>query len=321
MISTIVPVLEIGGSHVTSARVRIEGERGRVLSQHRASITPSASADELVSCFVGAAEKLEIDVPSAWAVAIPGPFDYEKGVGRFRDVAKFESLDGFDLAGALRNRLGPIAANITFTNDAAAFALGECIYGAGLPYKRVIGLTLGTGVGSAFISDRVVVTTGEGVPAGGWIYSLPYRKGIIDDVVSTRGIKRAFHQATGKDKSVLEIAIAANDGDANATLVFAEAARALADVLKPIVERFAADAVIVGGSIAKSWTLTGGLLSSFIAPLGVVVVPSRLGDAAALIGAATKADLYSPTRSLKLAADDVSKAPASSVAGVTAIIR
>lgn len=128
----------------------------------------------------------------------------------------------------------------------------------------MIGLTRGTGIGSAFISDRIVVTDGEGVPPGGWIYLLPYGAGIVDDAVSTRGITKAFRRVTGQEKDVREIAIAAQDGDADATLVLAGAPRALADVLLPITDRFAADAVIVGGSFAKSWPLTGGLLSSFM---------------------------------------------------------
>lgn len=287
MRSAVIPVLEIGGSHATAARVHIEGTDGHVRFQHRESLTPSASAEELVRRFAQAAERLEICDPSAWAVAIPGPFDYEHGIGHFKGVAKFESLDGLDLSKSLRNRLGSTVDTITFTNDATAFLLGECEYGAGQPYKRVIGLTLGTGTGSAFVSDRIVVTDGDGVPAEGRIYSLPYGNRTLDEVASTRGIKSAFRRATGQDKNVLEIANAAKDGDTSAGLVFAEVARALADTLLPIVDQFAADAVIVGGSIAKSWSVTGGLLSNFMQHSGVDVIPSELGEAAALLGAAT----------------------------------
>ena len=98
------------------------------------------------------------------AAAVPGPFDYDAGIGRYRDVGKYEALNGVDVRAGLTERLPSPPARITFLNDAQAFGLGEWLTGAGRPYTRVLAITLGTGVGSAFVDDGTVVTTGDRVP-------------------------------------------------------------------------------------------------------------------------------------------------------------
>ena len=77
---------------------------------------------------------------------------------------------------------------IFFRNDAEAAILGEARYGAGTRYQRLIGVTLGTGMGSAFVVDGVKVTQGPGVTRDGWLYHVPYHARPADDVFSTRGL-------------------------------------------------------------------------------------------------------------------------------------
>ena len=47
---------------------------------------------------------------------------------------------------------------------------------------RSVGLTLGTGVGSAFAVDGKIVGKGRGVPPGGEIWDLPYRESIVEEI-------------------------------------------------------------------------------------------------------------------------------------------
>ena len=58
-----------------------------------------------------------------------------------------------------------------YRNDAEAAIVGEALSGAGIAYSRLIGLTLGTGLGSAFIVEREVITEGDNVPPHGLLYS------------------------------------------------------------------------------------------------------------------------------------------------------
>ncbi len=50
---------------------------------------------------------------------------------------------------------------ITFRDDGESAIAGEA-YGAGKPYERLLGITLGTGIGSAFIINGGTSVCGKG---------------------------------------------------------------------------------------------------------------------------------------------------------------
>lgn len=102
-----------------------------------------------------------------WGVAVPGPFDYAKGVALFAGVGKFEALYGVDVRAALLGGLWQRPGDVVFLNDAHAFLAGEWTGGAAHGHRRAVGITLGTGVGSAFLADGLIREDGSGVPPGG----------------------------------------------------------------------------------------------------------------------------------------------------------
>ena len=96
---------------------------------------------------------------------------------------------------------------IRFMNDASSFAVGEAWAGSATKEKRSLSITLGTGFGSAFISERIPIVDGPLVPKIGCVYHLPYRDGIADDYFSTRGLLGRYKKITGKElKGVKELA-------------------------------------------------------------------------------------------------------------------
>jgi glucokinase len=90
------------------------------------------------------------------AFGFPGPFDYEAGICLIEGVEKYGALYGVNIRDAIRTRLDLGDLPILFRNDAEAAVVGETRYGAGRNYPRVIGVTLGTGCGSAFLVDGVL---------------------------------------------------------------------------------------------------------------------------------------------------------------------
>ena len=74
-------------------------------------------------------------------------------------------------------------------------------HGPEVPSKAVnsLSITLGTGFGSAFISNRIPIVDGPLVPRLGCVYHLPYRDGIADDYFSTRGLLGRYKKLTGKE--------------------------------------------------------------------------------------------------------------------------
>lgn len=274
-----VPVLEIGGTHVTAALV--DPLEGTVGASHRLDLQASGEASSIVKTLLQAAALLAAPPGAMWGVAIPGPFDYAKGIGRFHGVAKFESLNGFDLGSALLSGLPGSPAGVRFLNDADAFGLGEYAAGTMAGHSRVIALTLGTGIGSAFLSSGQIVDSGPLVPPDGSVHLLSIDGGPLEDTVSRRAILAAYGAPPSVD--VVDVAAAARAGSSAASAVLYSAFHALGVALQPWVESFSATLVVVGGSMAGSWDLVSPPLTAGLG--GPQVVRARHEDSAGLLGA------------------------------------
>jgi glucokinase len=287
--SPVVPGLEIGGTHVTVALIEMEPLRVVAGSRNREPLVAAAGAEAILESIVRCARTLDDAVPAGttWGVAIPGPFDYASGIGRFSGVAKFEALNGVDVGRALLERL-PRAAQVTFLNDADASLLGEWAAGAAAGHDRAAGITLGTGIGSAFLADGQLVETGPDVPPEGRADLLTIDGRPLEETVSRRAILARYAElapASAAGLDVHDVAARARAGDTVARGVFDAALSALGSTLAPWLDRFGATVLVVGGSMSGSWDLVEPPLR---AGLGgrIELVPAANSDDAALIGAA-----------------------------------
>ncbi len=245
----LVPVLEVGGTHVSAATV--DPETWQVQQSTRFSLDADASADALLDRFGRAGNALRAAANVTWGVAMPDPFDYERGIGQFEGVGKFTALRGVDVRDGLRRRLH---GEFAFLNDADAFLLGEWVAGAARGTHRCAGITLGTGVGSSWLVDGKVVDPGS--PPGGRIHRMTVGGVPLEDVVSRRAIRRAYSAAGGDaEADVREIADAARAGSQNARRVLDAAMTALGRVVGRCCAGFRAEVLVVGGSMAASWDL------------------------------------------------------------------
>lgn len=289
-------VLEVGGTHATAAIV--EHSNWSVLPESvlRLPLQAAGTAEELVEVMVRAVSALDHVGPAGLTVAIPGPFDYHRGVGQYRDVGKFDSLADFDLRSALAGRLGLPAGSIAFLNDADAFGIGEYALGAASGYRRAVCITLGTGVGSVFLDNGMPVTTGPAVPPMGTAHRLNYRGRPLEETVSRRAIRAAYAAVVSPNSKdggadVEEIASLAHGGDKAAAQVLDTAFSSLGEALGEYIHAFGAGVLVVGGSMARSWDLVApplrkGLVSA-VPGLGELPVrPARHPELAALSGAA-----------------------------------
>lgn len=290
------PAMEIGGSHVTAALVDLA--TGLVVpgSSHRRSLHPSGSATELLGTIVACGRDLPAAAGQRWGVALPGPFDYDNGVGLFVGVGKFEALYGADVRGPLMAGLPGPPGSVTFLNDADAFGWGEWVYGAAAGFERCVAVTLGTGIGSAFLAGGTVHQSGPGVPPEGRVDLLLIDGQPLEDVVSTRAIERAYRARNGASaQGTAEIAARARAGDRDAAEVLSAAFRELGGALRPWLKDFGAEALIVGGSMTGSWDLIGPALLEGLgtdgpgSPRGLVVSVASELEHAALLGAAAYA--------------------------------
>ncbi len=244
--------------------------------------------------------------------AFPGPFEYQAGISRM--THKLHSLFGVDLKATLAGRFGWSPSRLVFGNDADCFLRGELAAGAAKGFGRAVGLTLGTGIGSAFAVDGQVVKSGPGVPPDGEIWNLPFREGILEDYVSTRFLRQEFERFTGVAAEVAAIAAVAispvpcpedapvgqaglppaqeeADPHCRARQSFAQFGRNLGLALNEALHYgghwFAPEVVVMGGGIARAWQLflpeTRKALS--VQGSAPVLAISTLMDQAALVGA------------------------------------
>ncbi|HWG23270.1 ROK family protein [Actinospica sp.] len=289
--TTVIPAMDIGGTHVTAAYVDL-GTRA-VLPGHsfREPLDSRAGAEEIVAALVACASRLDARDAGGWAIALPGPFDYEQGVGRYANVGKFDALNGYDLRAALSRQLpGADADRMSFHNDAHAFLLGEWWAGSARGHRTAVGLTLGTGVGSCFLRDGQVQLSGPGVPPEGRVDLLRHEGKPLEETISRHAIRRAYARAvaTPTAPDVREIAQRAGRGDLAAVGVFTQTFLTLGHLLGPCLAEFEASVLVVGGSIAASWDLIAEPLRGGLADAAprIVLAPAIHPNTAPLLGAA-----------------------------------
>jgi len=281
-----IPAIEIGGSHVSAAVVHPSGALGPI---SRAKLDGSADAATLLDAILTVAARIK--APHArWGVAIPGPFDYETGMGRFHDVGKFEQLNGIDVGAALRAGLQPPPTGVHFVNDAIAFALGEWASGPAQGGRRLAALTLGTGIGSAFLDGGRPVTTGPWVPPQGRVDLLTAQGRPLEDLVSTRAILAAYRDQHGPAVlGVAGIARRAEAGDPLAGRVLVDAYRTLGAALAPYIHAFQTEILVIGGGISAAWPLIEPPLRAGLGTQNLPIVRAPDTETSALRGAAVAA--------------------------------
>jgi glucokinase len=278
----LVGALEIGGTHVSAACVDIAARAVLAGTMRRIEFEPSAPRDTLLAAIHGAARAAARGDIRGWGVAVPGPFDYDRGICTIEGVAKLDALRGVDLRVELAGALRVDTLAFWFLNDADAFLLGEWWAGAARGNSAAMGVTLGTGLGSAFLRADRLLSAGAGVPPDARLDLVPYRDAPVEDTISSRGLIAAYRRAGGENVDVAEIAARARRDEPSARAVFRAFGTALGEFLTPHVAAFAPTALVFGGGIARSWPLFSDDFSAACPPsrtLAFCGVATQLSEA------------------------------------------
>jgi glucokinase len=289
-------VYDVGGSHISAAVFDRDGctVQGVVTEGHPSEQSIDSFLNVLHSLGTRAAQG-QADIQGV-SIAMPGPFDYERGVSWMQH--KLPYLYGFDLRKALAERFGVPEFRVRFLNDAAAYLLGEIAAGSARGVDRVVGITLGTGIGSAFAVGGHVIREGTGVPSGGEIWNFPYQGGILEDQISTRAIRQSYQLRTGEDREVAAIATSAAQ-DAIAAEVFSDFGRTLGTAFRAVLAAFGPQVIVLGGGISRSAQLFLQAAQAELDSPHIELRVSLLGEIAPLVGAGAAwcdtEDCVSPT--------------------------
>ncbi|MBI3874974.1 MAG: ROK family protein, partial [Verrucomicrobia bacterium] len=137
-------------------------------------------------------------------------------------------------------------------NDAHAALVGEAWIGAARGFKHAILLTLGTGVGGAFMTERVLVR-GRCGRAGHFGHATVDFNGPPDITQMPGSLEVAIGNCTlaqrsgGRFTSTKDLVAAHLNGDAEATNVWLRSVRALACAIGSFINIVDPEAVIIGG--------------------------------------------------------------------------
>ena len=249
--------IDIGGSHATASIIDTSVNGVQPLLLRRKDINSYGSANEIIESIGAIIKEIaeEDKEIAAVGLAFPGPFDYEKGVSTIAGVGgKFQSTFGMHVKQALKTVTGLHDLPFAFMNDAHCFAIGA-YHRHCLKSKRTVFLTLGTGLGAAFMKDGNLLISDESIPATGTLYDQPYLESTSEEYISIRWFLTEYKRITGQTiTSVKELALSGTDLSKK---LFHEFGHNLGTFLLPWLKKFKCDEVMIGGNIARANHLFG----------------------------------------------------------------
>jgi glucokinase len=309
--------VDVGGTKIQAAVVRA----GEVIGSDR-MLTPrdggaTAVLEAVVSTIHASLERAGAspDELRAIGVGAPGAVDPETGaVSRAANVPGFE--DRFDLGRLLYEALDEVP--VAVGNDVDVGVLGELRRGAGRPYRSLLGVWIGTGVGGGLVLDG---TLWRGRGAAGELGHVVVqddgrpctcgRRGCLEAYAGRVGMERRARKLVkdGQRTSLFKImerrgrdrltsgvyAQALAEGDAMTRKLVDEAAWALGVALASVQNVLDLDAIVVGGGLGDR------LGQPFVEQVAEEMEPrlfvqgppamllSELGDLSGAVGAAVLA--------------------------------
>ena len=306
--------LDIGGS---SAKLGVVDQAGRLVVRHWIE-TPASDRSELAAAgyldglqeLLSRCRELHIE-PVGLGVGIPGHISEDRGSSTFNNV---HALDGFPLVDYLSSRLG---LPVELDNDGTLAALAEYRFGAGQGVRRLLLVTVGTGIGAGFIIDGEPQRPTRGcIGDPGHLIVAPDSqircgcgcRGCLETVASSLAIERcAGRAAAGNPDSSLarmatdqgivpaaEVIRAANDGDCLAHSIIERIGGWLGVGLATWCSLYDPDLILVGGGVsAAGEDLLAPARAEMVRvgmPVYVEDVPvalASLGNDAGVVGAAS----------------------------------
>lgn len=272
--------VDIGGSHISAARVQL-GNGEVVLSDfHEAVIDTFKDKESIIEAWskvILAVSGNSKDIKVG--IAMPGPYDYKNGISLIKDQGKMGSLYQLSVKSLLAESLGISTNQLEFTNDAEAFLLGESFAGSGKEFQNSIGITLGTGLGSA-IKVYDVVKDGK-------LWTAPFRDGIAEDYLGTVWFKNFALTQFGIQISGVKDILKEDFDSEVSKIIFNEFGKTFGEFLFPYLIRLHSEGVVLGGkiSLASEYFLPSTYAYLKLMGYSIPFKISALGEKAALIGA------------------------------------
>lgn len=286
--------VDLGG---TKTEIAALDAAGTVRLRRRAPTPPDyAGVIGLIGALVEAAEA-ELGARGTVGLGIPGSLSPATGLVRGANSAW---LNGGRLDADLAARLGR---PVRISNDGNCLAMSEAADGAGVGYRMVFAVILGTGVGAGIVVDSRLLE-GRNRVAGEWGHNpLPWmtpaehpgprcwcgKRGCIEAFLCGPALAADADGPGAREASGLPARAAA--GEARAAAALARHADRLARALAHVVNILDPDCIILAGGLSNMAHLTREVPARMAAlvfsdSVTTPLLPARHGDSSGVLGAA-----------------------------------
>jgi len=278
--------VDVGGTNIKAVLLDSGGKKVKSFKIPSKAKNKKALVKKILRAIVSVSHGKRI---SAIGIALAGTLDRKKEFAEKTPNARL--LNGV--------RIGKIAGKkfrvpVFLENDAKAAAFAESRMGAGRRAKRLLLLTLGTGIGSGIVINgkllpgaielghTVIEPRGHRCGCG--------KKGCLEAMANARFIERTARELSRKNKTTLKkfdalsVQHAAEKGDYAASQTYRMLAENLGRGIKKICKKIKPDLIVLAGGIANAKMIYPIAKKKYSGK--AKIVHTKLGDFCGAMGAA-----------------------------------
>jgi glucokinase len=228
--------VDLGGTKILAGKVQKNS-----ITQRSSRAVPVTGSDQVVvQEIITAIESLFDGEVAAIGIGVPSVVDVDRGI--VYTVQNIPSWKEVHLKEILEKTF-PVPVHVN--NDANCFVVGECHFGKGLPFRDIVGLTIGTGLGGGVIIDRRLYS---GSNCGtGEIGMIPHRDQIIEYYCSGQ----FFTRECGMSGEV--VFERARTGDREAIRAYENFGTEMAHAIVTALYAYDPQIIILGGSVSRAF--------------------------------------------------------------------
>lgn len=239
--------IDLGGTQIRGAVLNAQSisERSKspALAQWKSEKIPiGKTVDDVLNSLMNFISSFDLINVRAIGIGVPGLVDHKND--RVIDVLNIHGWKDVPLRSILEEKFQiPVA----IENDANCFALGEYHFGKRQKISSLVGVTIGTGLGTGIIINGKIYRGANG--AAGEFGMMDYNGKFIEYFVSGQFFKNTY----GVDGE--SVFAAAQNGDSEALMKFEEFGKHFSEALKMILYSLDPELIVLGGSISQAFPL------------------------------------------------------------------
>ncbi len=237
MNSNITLGIDMGGTNIRGGLVHEDDLHGIISKKINANGNTEEVLDELFSL----TDKLINANVKAIGIGVPGLVNNEERI--VYDVVNIPSWKKIPLQQLMEVRYN---IPVHIENDANCFALGEFYFGKGKGCNSMLGLTIGTGLGSGLIVNKKLYAGKNG--GAGEFGMIAYLDQCYEYYASGQFFKNV-HNIDGE-----EVYLSAKEGNTAALKMYEEMGAHLANAIKMILFALDVELIVLGGSVRHAFS-------------------------------------------------------------------